>query len=435
MINQTSASVVSWPETEHLETTDSSAQHLTDTSENAHAWQAGTDTDTANEQDATGSTVFCNREGKALRVLFVVDSQFPRLGGAENQALKMACALRERSVEVEFVAPRIRKSDPLTDSVMGFKLVRIDYPHIKWVGSIALMAKLYRYLIRHANRFDAVHVHITHIMAAAAGYARRRSSLPVITKISGFYEFEGGVLDQNARYKPLNYLVRSGLRKVDFVQTISEQTREKLLTAGFTPEQIKFVPNGIDTRIPPADMPADGPLTVGYCGRLREVKGVHVLLDAFAIVKSSLPDASIQLAIAGSGDTQQALEEQARRLGIENDIKWLGMVDDTEAFYRSVHIYVQPSFAEGLPNSVMEAMLARRPVIASEIGGNTDLVKHGDSGLLFKAGDANALALRLTELISNPEAGKALSQAGHDLIVERYGFESVTRQLADLYRA
>ena len=373
------------------------------------------------------------RNGQPLRVLFAVDSRFPGLGGAEKQSVKLAIALRQQGVHVEFVTPRIDNSQALAETYEGFSITRIDYPHIRWLGSLVVMARFARYLINNAERFDAVHVHITHLMAAAAGYARTRSALPVTTKISGFYEFEGGVLDHSARFKPLNLLIRSGLKKVDYVQTISVQTRQKLLNAGFNDAQIKFVPNGIDLRESPTSLPATQCIRIGYCGRLREVKGVHVLLDGFAQLKAAQSDTRLRLVIAGSGDTRSSLDAQARALGIDTDIDWLGTIENTGEFFRSVHLYVQPSFAEGLPNSVMEAMAAGRPVVASDIGGNNDLITDGVNGALFPMGDATALSVQLGQLINEPERCQRLAKSARQLIVDQYGFESVTRQLAGLY--
>lgn len=378
---------------------------------------------------------FPTRNGQALRVLFAVDSRFPGLGGAESQALKLALALREQGAMVEFVTLRVLESQPLTEKFHDFTVNRIDYPHIRWLGSLIAMARFSRYLKDNEHRFDAVHIHITHLMAAAAGFARTQISIPVTTKISGFYEFEGGVLDRTARFKPLNFLILRGLKKVDYFQTISVETRDKLLGAGFSDEQIKFVPNGIDTRLAPVSAPQNDVVRIGYCGRLRHIKGVHVLLDGFAKAKSACREKKLQLVIAGSGETQVELEEQAQQLGIASDIEWLGLIDDTINFFNSIHIYVQPSFAEGLPNSVMEAMAAQRPVVASDIGGNNDLIQNDVNGLLFDAGDAQELARQLAKLINEPMLNNQLALTGRELIVERYGLESITRQLAELYLA
>lgn len=373
------------------------------------------------------------KEGRALRVLFAVDSKFPGLGGAEHQAVKLAIALRQRGVELEFVTPRVLKSQPLEEIHHGFKVSRIDYPHIRWLGSFVVMFSFGRYLLKNASRFDVVHIHITHLMAAAAGFVRSRSNLPIVTKISGFYEFEGGVLDPTAKYKPLNFLIRRGLMKVDHVQTISEQTREKLLDAGFSDKQIEFIPNGIDLEQQPTEPQSDDVFRIGYCGRLRSIKGVHILLDGFAKFKQAHPNQAMRLVIAGSGETQDALNQQASELGIENDIDWLGTISDTRSFLDSIHIYVQPSFAEGLPNSVMEAMAAQRPVVASNIPGNTDLVEHESSGLLFEAGDSAALSEQLSIVLEQPEIRYSMGNCGRKLMIDRYGFDAITRQLAGVY--
>jgi len=372
---------------------------------------------------------------KKLRVLFAVDSRFPGLGGAESQALKLAGALRDRGVMVEFVTPRVLRSQALSESVQGFTVHRIDYPHIRWVGSLFLMALFARYLLRNRDRFDAVHIHITHLLAAAAGFARRWSGVPVTTKISGFYEFEGGVLDQRTRWMPLNFLIRRGLRRVDHIQTISQQTRDKLLEAGFSNKQIKFIPNGIDASVVPVRVPDSNVTTIGYCGRLRTVKGVHVLLDGFAQVLASRPGQKLHLVIAGSGETLVELQEQALRLGISENVEWLGLIEETAEFFQRLDIYVQPSFAEGLPNSVMEAMVAQRPVLASNIGGNNDLIEHGVSGLLFNAGDSNSLAQQLIRYLDDSQLRVSAAESARQHMVDLYGFDQIVEQLSELYRA
>jgi len=369
-----------------------------------------------------------------LRVLFAVDCEFPGLGGAEAQALKLAISMRNRGAYVEFVTPRILSTQSLEELFHGFTIRRIDYPHLRFIGSLVLMGYFAKYLRKNAKRFDALHVHITHLMAATAGYVRKSTGLSVTTKISGFYEFEGGVLDQRKRFKPLNMLLRKGLRKVDFVQTISEETREKLLEADFRPEQIKFIPNGIDTGETPTVTADSATITIGYCGRLREVKGVHILLDAFAKVVQKRPEIDVRLSIAGSGSSSDDLLNQAKALDITQYLDWLGLIEDTQSYFRSIDIYVQPSFAEGLPNSVMEAMVEQRPVIASDIGGNNDLVDHEISGLRFPAGDAESLSIQILRLLDDKSLKNSIAISGRQVMEQRYDIERVVTQLADLYR-
>ncbi|MBX2839699.1 MAG: glycosyltransferase family 4 protein [Gammaproteobacteria bacterium] len=386
---------------------------------------AGTDTQNA-------ASIELNRRG--LSVLFVVDSNFPGFGGAEAQARKLARALEERGVYVEFVSPRVLSNQAERDTVDGFSVRRIRYPHIKLFGSVVLLFRFAHYLIRNRHRFDCMHIHVTRLLAATATVIKPLTGIPVVTKVSGFFEFEGGVLDQNKRFSPVNMVTRRVLRNVDYVQTISVETRDKLLQAGFTDGQICFIPNGIDTRHETVLRDGSGPLRIGYCGRLRKVKGVDVLIAGFAHAVKSLPDVEMELVIAGDGETRDELEAQAKQLGVFESIQFLGRINNTTSFYDELDVYVQPSFAEGLPNSVMEAMLAARIVLASDIGGNHDLIVEGEAGRLFPAGDDNALGELIVYAANHRHQLAEYGQRGKHVITERYGFDKVAEQLVDIYR-
>jgi len=378
---------------------------------------------------------------KNLRLLFVVDGTFPTLGGAESQARKLAHALRDRGHHVTFLTPRVVADQPLSDEVDGFQIKRIDYPHVKAVGAAIMLFRFARYLKKHGHEYDAIHVHITRLLAGTAAALRPSVKRPVITKVSGYFEFNGGILDDSKRWMPLNFIIRRALRKVDFFQTISEQTREKLIQAGYSDEQIRFVPNGIDTDTPFAEgtstykNPKSDSLVFGYCGRLRRVKGAHVLMEAFAGLVKNNPDKSLVLRLAGDGFEMEPLREQATLAGVEQHVEFLGKVDDTNDAYRSFDFYVQPSFAEGLPNAVIEAMLAQLPVVASRVGGNVDLIKENLTGQLFEAGDAAALGQCLQRCLDEPEQVKTMAKGGYDLICQNYGFDTVTEKLVELYRS
>jgi glycosyltransferase involved in cell wall biosynthesis len=374
-------------------------------------------------------------EARGLRVLFVIDSRFPNLGGAESQALKLANGLRDAGVYVDFVAPQVDPGTAASDTVDGFKLTRIVYPHIKLLGTVYLLLSFSLFLIRNRKNYNYMHIHITRLLTATAGMLRPLVKIPIVTKISGFFEFEGGILDPRKRFNPLNVLLLFAMRNVDHVQTISVETEEKLIASGFRPDQISLIPNGIDVSEAPAPAPENDVYTIGYCGRLRDVKGVHVLFDAFAQCKAVLADEPMKLLIAGSGSAESELKAQAERLGITQDIEFLGLVADVSGFYKQLDIYVQPSFAEGLPNSVLEAMHAGRPVLATDIGGNRDLVEEDVTGHLFEAGDHNALAELLVKCIQHQDVVTAMGLNGRAVIDEHFAMESVVNQLIEVYSA
>jgi len=368
-----------------------------------------------------------------LRILFVIDSLFPGLGGAESQAVKLAQALKARDISVEYVAPRVVQGAYDKAELDGIPLTFIDYPHIKLVGSIVLMFKFAAFLLKRRGQYDCMHIHVTRLLAATAGVVRPYSKIPIVTKISGFFEFEGGVLDQRKRLHPINALMRLAMRNVDFVQTISIQTRAKLIDAGFREDQIALIPNGIDISKPATPRPDPSLFTIGYCGRLREVKGVHILLDGFAKCREQYPDAPLKLVLAGSGIAELALREQVVELGIADDVDFLGTVEDTASFYSTLDLYVQPSFAEGLPNSVIEAMHAARAVVATDIGGNQDLVEEGLSGHFFPAGDSDKLGQILGKCYTNKQENILMGNNGRTVIEDKFAMDSVIDQLVGVY--
>lgn len=369
-----------------------------------------------------------------LRILFVIDSLFPGLGGAESQAVKLAQAMNARNLSVEYLAPRVSKDGNTESDVDGIPITYIDYPHVKLLGSVVLMIKFAVFLIRRRGQYHCMHIHITRLLAATAGVVRPITKIPIVTKISGFFEFEGGVLDQRKRLHPVNALMRLAMRNVDYVQTISAETKSKLLDAGFKDSQIALIPNGIDTSQPASPMPDKDVFTIGYCGRLREVKGVHILLDGFAKFRERHPDADVRVLLAGSGNEEDALLAQVKRLGIAKDIEFLGAIEDTTSFYAELDLYVQPSFAEGLPNAVIEAMHSGRAVVATDIGGNQDLVEEGESGYLFPAGDSDKLGELLSKCFTEQGNNVRLGRNGRSVIEAEFGMESVIDQLIGVYR-
>jgi len=368
-----------------------------------------------------------------LRILFVIDSRFPGLGGAEAQAMKLAQALKSRGVHVEYIAPSVIAGEYEKPDVDGIPITLIDYPHVRFFGSVVMMFKFGYFLIKHRGQFDCMHIHVTRLLAATAGIVRPFSKIPIVTKISGFFEFEGGVLDQRKRLYPTNAIMRLAMRNIDYVQTISKQTREKLLDAGFREDQIALIPNGIDTSASPNFKPASDTFSIGYCGRFREVKGVHVLLESFAQSKRERPDMNMRIVLAGSGSQEPELRALIAEHGIADDVEFRGLIKETAGFYAELDLYVQPSFAEGLPNSVIEAMHAEKAVLATDIGGNTDLIEDKKSGHLFPAGDVDALAKLLIKCYDDRKDNQRMGKNGRKLIEEQYGMDGVIDQLVGVY--
>lgn len=163
-------------------------------------------------------------------------------------------------------------------------------------------------------------------------------------------------------------------------------------------------------------------------GELDDNKNHAVVLKAMSQIKDICP----HYVVCGVGPNKDYLLEMAKNLGIQDKLHLLGYRSDIPAVIRSANIFVFPSFHEGLPVSLMEAMAGGIPVICSEIRGNVDLIKPGYNGFLFKPDNANQLKEYLEKLIEDPALRKEISR--HNMIdIENYSYNVVVEELKRLY--
>lgn len=194
-----------------------------------------------------------------------------------------------------------------------------------------------------------------------------------------------------------------------------ESQRQAEALGWLRPGQGVYIPNGVD--MPPPSAPreelrqrlglpnnvADSVVgkVAGMAGRLVDYKRFDVLLDALALLAPKYPD--LHVAIAGDGPQRQQLEAQAQALGVAGRVRFCGQLGHMADFWHCMDMAVHASVLEGMPNAVMEAMLAGLPVVATPVGGTPDIVQDGETGLLTPPGDAQALAGAMQRLLDDPQ--------------------------------
>jgi len=197
--------------------------------------------------------------------------------------------------------------------------------------------------------------------------------------------------------------------------------------------------NGIDTHaFQPAcgarpDALRDAALVVGVVCGLRPEKGLHTLLDAFAAVRGLVP--GMKLAIVGSGPCLAALQDHARALGIFPDCVFEPGTPRVADWLHAINIFVLPSLSEALSNALMEAMACGCCVAASRVGGNPELVAHGETGMLFEPRDAVGLAEVLRLLVRDPVRRGELASNAARLIHSRFSLAAAARRMGEIYTA
>lgn len=169
--------------------------------------------------------------------------------------------------------------------------------------------------------------------------------------------------------------------------------------------------------------------SIGFVARLDRAKGVMVLLDAFAQLAPKWP--KLRLRLVGQGDASAALVERARELGISDRVEASGYSDgDINAILASFRVYAFPSFHEGLPYSILEAMRAGCTIVSSSVGGIPEILRDGLEGVLVPARDARALAKAVDRVLSDEEASSRFGRAARarfeqNYLLDNFAVESV----------
>jgi L-malate glycosyltransferase len=211
-------------------------------------------------------------------------------------------------------------------------------------------------------------------------------------------------------------------RGVDRVIAVSNAVKDVLIRGGVDPESVRVAHSGVDaSRIEAVDPVRVAEFRQRACVGPSTRKGHDVLLRAIRILREAGED--IACIAAGEGPLRQYLDHRIHELGIADRVHLMGFVDDMASFYRALDLFVLPSNKEAMGNSLMEAMLAEVPVVASRVGGSTEIVEEGLSGMLFPAGDSPALAERIGGLLRNRELRERLSRAGRARVLSRFTIE------------
>lgn len=170
---------------------------------------------------------------------------------------------------------------------------------------------------------------------------------------------------------------------------------------------------------------------VGCVANLRPVKGHQYLIDAAAQVIKEIPNAHFVL--IGEGELRNDIQSQAQQLGIADHVHLMGYRADAPKLQTAFDLSVLSSLHEGLPNSVMEAMAARVPVVATAVGGVPELIIDGETGYLARPVDAQNLALNITTALLDERGSAAIAARGHYFVTNKFGMHRMVNEVENLY--
>jgi glycosyltransferase involved in cell wall biosynthesis len=285
------------------------------------------------------------------------------------------------------------------------------------------------------RRFDIVHVHwpVPHVLF---GWLARRASRGQARLVSSWYGVEVRLVQSSLQW--LRGFVRWALRTSDAVVAISSFTAGEL--GRFAEVPVRVIPYTIGFPATPAlrQRARDGSFRILFVGRLVERKGVTHLIEA---VRRLPADLHARLILIGDGPERERLAEQVRSSGLEAQVDIRGLVPESalREAYATSDVFVLPSIVdsrgetEGLGVVLLEAMSHGIPAVGSDIGGITDIIKNGESGLLVPPAEADQLAQALERLARDPALAARLGQAGVRRVRDEFGWPVIMRKWAECY--
>lgn len=278
---------------------------------------------------------------------------------------------------------------------------------------------------------------IVHIHMASRGSYIRKSLMVRVTKFFSakvILHLHGGEFQEfynNECNAAKKRHIRQTFDLVDAVIVLSTQWQTWIRTIMQHPEKSHVVYNAVETLELDKSSIEQGRIL--FLGRLSELKGVKDLINAFAIVVKAIPSA--RLALGGDGDLK-TYTQQVKTLDIEASVDFLGWVDGNtkNEWLSKADVYCLPSYNEGFPMGVLEAMSANIPVVASTAGGIPDAISDQVDGLLIEAGDVENLAKQLIEIIVNRELNQRLSTSAKNKFINNFSKQAVFPELDLIYK-
>ena len=393
-----------------------------------------------------------------MRIVHVLDHGLPLHSGYAFRTRAIVKAQLAQGWEVAcLTGPRQGAAGPETEVLDGINFHRTapvalsPSPLREWREVRALRRRLDR-LVRDW-RPDQIHAHSPVLSALAAIPVARRHRLPLLYEIRAFWEDaavgNGSGSENSLRYRLTRRLETWACRRAGAVAVICDGLREDLIGRGIPADKIVVAPNGVDMDLFGTPISPDRDLahalgledaeTIGFIGSFYDYEGLDDLIAALPLLAERRPKA--RLLLVGGGPQEEALRSQAASSPAADRIRFVGRVphDRVELYYALVDILVYPRKAMRLtelvtPLKPLEAMAQRRLVAASDVGGHRELIRDGETGTLFPAGDPAALADALAGLFEQRARWEERLDAARRFVERERNWSSNISRYAPVYR-
>lgn len=380
----------------------------------------------------------------SLRILHVLDHSIPLQSGYTFRTLSILREQRKLGWDTfHLTSPKQVGAQALEEEVDGWHFYRtpeVSVSKVPGLGEIALMRQLECRLQQVAEqvRPDILHAHSPVLNVLPALRVGRRMGIPVVYEVRAFWEDaavdHGDTTEGSLRYRLTHWVETWALRRARHVFTICEGLRSDIVARGIPTAKVTVIPNAVDLEaFEPGGQPVaalkarlglQGASVIGFIGSFYAYEGLDLLLDALPNILARRPD--VRVLLVGGGPEEAAIKAQALRLGLADKVVFTGRVPhhQVQLYYDLVDVLTYPRHSMRLtelvtPLKPLEAMAQGRVLVASDVGGHKELIRHGETGMLFKAGSSDALAQAVVDLLAARERWPAMREAGRRFVEEQ----------------
>ena len=398
----------------------------------------------------------------SIKILHVLDHSLPFHSGYAFRTQNIFRAQKNKGwYPVGLTAPEhnkiCRPREIESETIAGCRYYRTAAasngrgPLVERCQDITRLAQRIRHVAQ-IEKPDLLHVHSPVPNALSAVWAARRAQLPVVYEIRAFWEdafVDHGVYRQDSwKYKLTHALELWACHKATQVAALCNGVKDRLIEEGIPPAKLSVVANGVNLddfheqepdREYLKDWRLEGKRLAGFIGSFFRYEGLDLLVEAMAHLCTRRKD--ISLVLVGSGKMEDRLRQQVNRLGLENVVRMPGSIPHARVpgVYALMDVMVYPRYSVRLtelvtPLKPLEAMAMSKPVLASDIGGHRELIKDGDTGMLFPAGDVTALAEALARLFDNPGLREKYARQSNSWVRTHRSWDRTTAAYSEIYQ-
>ena len=390
----------------------------------------------------------------SLRVLHVLDHSVPLHSGYTFRTLSILREQRKLGWEtVHLTTPKQGPSANREEQVDDLTFYRT--PSVEGAGLLTQMrltTQRLRALIA-LTKPDLIHAHSPVLNALPSLWVGRRHRLPVVYEMRASWEDaavdHGTTIEGSVRYKISRALESFALKQADQITTICEGLRGDIMARGIARERITVIPNAVDANLFRFGAEADPDLrrslglgdatVVGFAGSFYGYEGLDLLLQAAQKLLARYPN--LRVLLVGGGPQEQNLKAQAQALGLGDRVIFTGRVAHAEVqrYYELIDVLAYPRLPIRLtelvtPLKPLEAMAQGRMFVASDVGGHRELVRHGETGFLFRAGDAVALEAAIDDVLTRRAMWPQIRQQARRFVESERTWVASVARYADVYR-